>query len=122
MTLSRSTLVKIALGLVLGIAVGLVYGWLIQPVEYVDTTPESLRSDFQVDYVLMVAESYPSQGDMDWVREHLALLGPTAAVDLVGWAEDYARGHEYGAVDIRRISQLESALGAQGGNPQIEGP
>lgn len=122
MPFSRATFVRFLLGLLLGIAAGLIYGWLFQPVEYVNTTPESLREDFQVDFVLMLAEAYPGQGDLDWVSQHLALLGPTQADELVQWAEGYARQHNYGAVDIRRIDQLGSALSAQGGSPQIEGP
>lgn len=122
MAINRSTTARFLLGLLLGVAAGLVYGWLVQPVEYVNTTPESLREDFRADYVLMLAEAYPGQGDLEWVRQHLALLGPTPPEDLVGAAANYARAHDFRAIDIRRIDQLEQALGAQGGSPQIGGP
>lgn len=122
MSLNRSTTARLLLGLLLGITAGLVYGWLIQPVEYVNTTPESLREDFQADYVLMLAEVYPGQEDLDWVRQHLALLGPAPPEDSVGVAVEYARAHNFSAVDIRRIEQLERALSAQGGSPEIGGP
>ena len=45
---------------IIGIALGLLYGWVIEPVKFVDTTPASLRADYQTDYVLMVAEAYRS--------------------------------------------------------------
>ena len=43
------------LSIALGLAAGLYYGWVINPVEYVNTTPDTLRVDYQADYVLMVA-------------------------------------------------------------------
>jgi hypothetical protein len=36
---------------------GLLYGWMVNPVRYVNTTPDTLRADYQLDYVLMVAEA-----------------------------------------------------------------
>ena len=47
--MSRWTLPLLAL--LIGIALGLVYGWIISPVEYVDTTPDTLRADYRADYV-----------------------------------------------------------------------
>jgi hypothetical protein len=38
-----------------GLALGLVYGWRINPVQYTDITPDVLRIDYRSDYVLMVA-------------------------------------------------------------------
>ncbi len=63
----------ISLGI--GLTAGLVYGWFINPVKYVDTTPDKLRADFKTDYVLMVAEGYSRHRDLDWARRYLALLG-----------------------------------------------
>ncbi len=61
--------------IVVGLSVGLIYGWFINPVQYVDTTPDKLRADFKADYVLMVAEGYGRHRDLDWARRYLALLG-----------------------------------------------
>ncbi len=58
-----------------GLSLGLIYGWVINPVQYVDTTPDRLRADFKTDYVLMVAEGYSRHRDLDWARRYLALLG-----------------------------------------------
>ncbi len=49
---------KFLIAVILGAAAGLFYGWVVNPVEYVDIAPESLRVDYKTDYVLMVAESY----------------------------------------------------------------
>jgi hypothetical protein len=43
---------------VLGVGIGLMWGWVIQPVEWVDASPSSLRSDFQEDYLRMAIDSF----------------------------------------------------------------
>jgi len=58
-------------GLVIGTALGLVYAWLVQPVEYVDTSPASLRWDFKGRYRALIAAAYMSNGDL--VRAHARL-------------------------------------------------
>ena len=65
------------LSILAGAAVGLLYGWMVNPVRYVNTTPENLRSDFQADYVLMVAEIYSSEKDATLAARRLLVLGDT---------------------------------------------
>lgn len=60
----RRSLIGFLLAIVLGLAAGIFYGWLINPVPARNTTITSLRADFQTDYVLMVAEAYPGDADM----------------------------------------------------------
>ncbi len=67
-------LVASGIGIV-GIAIGLAYGWLINPVKFVDTPPASLRADYRADYVLMVAESFHATKDADFAQRELAILG-----------------------------------------------
>jgi hypothetical protein len=67
----------------IGAAAGLYYGWVYDPVEYTDTSPESLRIDFKADYVLMVAEAYAADGDINLAIRRLAALGdPTPALSV----------------------------------------
>lgn len=122
MAISRLTHLRFLLGLLLGISGGLLYGWLVQPIEYVNTTPASLRQDFQVDYMLTLAEAYPTQGDLDWVRQHLALLGPSAPDALLDRALSYARSNDYNPADVGRLERLAGDLRSQGGQPPIEAP
>ncbi len=72
-----------AIGLVLGMAAGLLYGWVISPVQYVDTAPASLRADYKAEYALMVAEAYAREGDLDRARATLSTLGLPAPADYV---------------------------------------
>jgi hypothetical protein len=60
----------------LGTVFGLVVlGWIVWPVQYVDTTPEMLRSDLQLDYLRMAVDSYFITGDATLARSRYEALG-----------------------------------------------
>jgi hypothetical protein len=63
------------IGAVLGLILGLIVGWGLWPVRWTNATPKHLRSDFQNEYLLYVAEQYSSAGshadDLAWAREKL---------------------------------------------------
>lgn len=94
----------------LGIGVGLLYGWVINPVKYVDTTPAKLRSDYQADYILMVAEVYQAEDDLDLAARRLAVLGDSPPAELVRQAMILAVQIQYADSDQELLSQLASAL------------
>ncbi len=62
-------------GLIIGIVLGLLYSWIISPIEYVDTTPDSLRADYKDSYRLTISRAYKSTGDLARAQARLALLG-----------------------------------------------
>jgi hypothetical protein len=62
-------------GLVLGFALGLVYAWLISPVQYVDSTPDALQADFKDQYRLLIASAFQVDGDLARASTRLAWLG-----------------------------------------------
>lgn len=100
------------IALVLGAAAGLYYGWVVNPVKYVDTTPASLSADYQTDYVLMVAEAYQAEGDLELAVRRLALLGDTPPLESARAALVYASKADppYAEADLDRLSHLASAL------------
>ena len=51
------------LGLVVGILLGVVYAWVINPVEWTDADITGLREDLQVDYMRMAIDSYAYNKD-----------------------------------------------------------
>jgi hypothetical protein len=61
-------------GLVIGIGLGLLYAWIIKPVEYVDTTPNTLRTDYKDAYRLTIASAYQASGDLARAQARLNLL------------------------------------------------
>lgn len=104
--------VRFIIAIAVGIGLGLLYGWVVNPIEYVDTAPDTLRIDYKGDYVLMVAESYHSDGDLDQAVRRLALLGDTPAVDLVFEAMVFAERAGYTDVDMELMQSLLTALHA----------
>jgi len=99
-------LVMIGLGTVLG----LVYGWIINPVDYVNASPERLRSDYKTDYVLMVAEIYQSDGDLEQAARRLVSLDDLTPAQSVVDALANARALEYSSADLATMTRLVEAL------------
>jgi hypothetical protein len=94
----------------LGGALGLVYGWVVNPVEFIDTTPDSLREDFKADYVLMVAESYRANEDVALAARRLALLGGPNLTATVSEAMVFGGQAGYADDDLALLAQLASDL------------
>src|SRR4030042_4747736 len=92
--------IRFLIAIIVGIGLGLIYGWLINPVEYVDTSPDTLRIDYKTDYVLMVAESFHREADLALVAYRLALLGDTPPVEMVQLAILFAQKAGYNQADI----------------------
>jgi len=113
---------RILTGILLGLLLGLLYGWLIRPVEYVDTTPDALRADYRADYILMVAEAYASDSDLDLARVHLAALGPRPPVSQVVEAIDFGLQHGYTQLDLETLNRLVVDLRAIPPSAEIESP
>jgi hypothetical protein len=111
---------KFLVAVILGAAAGLFYGWVVNPVEYVDIGPESLRVDYKTDYVLMVAESYQVDQNLGLAVRRLALLGSSAPTEIVANALSYALQHEYASQDLSLLQSLGEALLTW--NPNLEVP
>jgi len=75
---------------ILGLAAGLFYGWRVAPVEYVDTTPDTLHQDYKNEYTLMVAEAFQAHGDLDLAARQLALLGSAHPAKIIQISLDTA--------------------------------
>ena len=98
------------LGFGIGVAGGLYYTWLLSPVEYVRTAPDSLRADFRGDYLGLIASAYASSGDLVRARTRLALFPDLRpATELAALAQQRLAA---GLVDTEAnaLSQLASAL------------
>lgn len=115
-------LVRFALALSLGALVGVAYGWIVQPVEFVETAPDSLRRDFRTDYVLMVAEAYSEGQDIEQAQRRLAALGPESPASIASDALDYALAQDFSPPDIERLQRLLEDLEQASVTPEIGGP
>jgi hypothetical protein len=72
----RTPLFLNAVSFLIGTIFGLtVLGWIVWPVQYIDTTPAMLRSDLQLDYLRMAVDSYSVNGDAVLARSRFEALG-----------------------------------------------
>ncbi len=115
MTSNRSRWVFIVLALIAGIAIGLTYGWVIDPVDFFDLTPDTLRADYKTDYVLMTAEAYRVEQDPGLAARRLAIFGTQSPSAIAAEGLEYARANGFSDSDIALIQELVTALQAWSG-------
>lgn len=96
--------------ILVGITAGLYYGWVINPVRYVDTTPTTLRIDYKSDYVLMVAEAFRMDKSLDQTMRRLGFLGAKSPLDSVQEAIIFATQKGYTDSDLAQMRALEKAV------------
>jgi hypothetical protein len=102
--------IKFNFAIVLGVAAGLVYGWVISPVEYTDTTPGTLRLDYRSDYVLMTAEVFHADQNLDQAARSLGVLGSLHPAQIAAQALQYAQQNNFPASDLALLQSLATAL------------
>ena len=66
--------VLVVLGLIAGLGIGLLIGWVLVPVKYVDTSLADLHPDYKEEYTLLVASAYAHDQDLDKARGRLEQL------------------------------------------------
>lgn len=71
------------LALIAGFGLGLGYAWVISPLRYVDTTPNTLRADFKDTFREAIAASYSANHNLDRARARLGLLGDPDPVEAL---------------------------------------
>jgi hypothetical protein len=71
----KRPIVVALLALIVGIVLGLGWGWGVQPVEWVDAPVHLLRSDLQDDYLRMTIDSFRVNGDEELAITRYTQLG-----------------------------------------------
>jgi hypothetical protein len=109
----RKLWLPVVLGFSLGVMAGLYYAWTINPVEYVDTAPASLRRDFRSNYLALIASAYAATGDFERVTARLALFPETGQAEaLAALAQEWlAAGHPES--EARALARLVGDLRAR---------
>lgn len=79
--LRKPLVLGILIGLI-GIGVGLLWGWVIQPVQWTDASPALLQSSYQEDYLRMTIDSYGVNGNRDLALKRWTALGDNAKNSL----------------------------------------
>ncbi len=61
-------------GFVIGLVIGLLYGYFASPVEYVDASPSSLNGQDKDRYRSLIAQAFLADNNLERARQRLALL------------------------------------------------
>ena len=96
-----------AVGLVVGLILGIIYAWVINPVEWVDASVEHLRSDLQEDYLRMAVESYNLTHDNNTAQARFTGMGEIGK-DVLGIIQANPNPQGAGAVQA-----FQDAIGAE---------
>lgn len=108
--MSSSNWIKIVVAAAIGITLGLIYGWKIQPVEYTNFTPSLLRADYRADYVLMIAEAYQGERNAEVAARRLAVVGSEPPAQIVSFALEFAHQNNFNQDEISNLQTLLSAM------------
>ena len=103
--------IRFFIAVAIGAAAGMYYGWKLNPVRYTETTPETLRVDYKTDYVLMVAEAYRAEGDIDLAARRLALISTDTPSKAVAAAIQEAKIiRDFPSSDLEMMQALGDAF------------
>ncbi|MEX2143392.1 MAG: hypothetical protein WD740_02260 [Anaerolineales bacterium] len=110
--MTRYTLFGITI--LLGFLLAVYYGWAVRPVSFDSATPAMLRQDFQADYVLMVAEAFQADNNVERSIAALAFLGVEGqSYNPYIFASDtlaFGTLNGYAVPDLERLQILQQAL------------
>ena len=108
---TRFPWLALVIGLLAGLAGGLYYAWFLNPVRFVNVSPQQLNLDDQQAFIRLIAEAYLQDGDLDRARSRLAGLGLRDMAENITVQADeiYLRGGD--PSEIRALTTLAEALG-----------
>jgi hypothetical protein len=98
------------ISILLGLAAGLVIGWYLRPNPMNDVPVTSLRSDYQTDFVLMVAEIYDQEKDLPQAVARLAALSSETPARTAQVAVIRAGELGYDRHDLELLAKFAQAL------------
>ena len=96
-----------------GMALGVLYSWVLAPVRYVDTTPDTLRTDFKDQFRSSIAASYAASGNIERARTRLALLGDPNTIEALNAQAQRMLATGDSFENIQQVAQLAVDLQVQ---------
>lgn len=99
------------IAILFGLAAGLLAGWVFFPPASSSTVaPASLREDYQADYVLMTAEIYGRDLNLDDAAARLRFLGEEPPLRYVQRAILTGQNLGYAPADMQLLANLFTGL------------
>ena len=103
----------VLLGLVLGLAAGLWYAWMVEPVVFVEVSPARFSERHRAEYIFLVSQSYAANGNWPRAEQRLAALDdPVVGQTVANLLEKYVREQEPAGV-IRNLAMVARQLGVE---------
>jgi len=99
-------------GFMLGVILGLGYAWLVQPVQYTNTNPSSLRAEFKDRYRALIAVAYQANGDLVRAKGRLTLLEDLDVYRILTEQAQRTLASGGSPQEARALGLLAVALGA----------
>jgi hypothetical protein len=105
-------------GILLGLALGLGYAWVIRPADFRGGEPAALQPVYRGEYILLIATAYQATGDLDRARSRLALFPELDAGALSSLAQQVVAGN--GSEEAARgLARLSVALAEPTASPAV---
>ena len=74
--------VSVVGGIAIGLLLGLIWAYMLAPVEWSDAAPSHLRTDLQTDYLRMAIDSFSRTNDVQTAQRRWLELGPAGQAAL----------------------------------------
>lgn len=105
-----------------GLAGGLLYTWILDPIESYESAPDALRMEDKRVYLAIIGDLYAVEGDLSLAEARLAELDvPADGPVLAELIEQYLDSGVRPEV-VRNLAHLAQDLGARGGILVVFGP
>jgi len=106
-------------GVIIGFALGILYTWVIIPVEKINTHPITLQNAYKDEYRALVANAYASSGDLGRAQARLDLLGDNDPARVLAVLAQRTLGQEGMQNTARALGLLAAHL--SGERPELPG-
>jgi hypothetical protein len=100
-------------GLLLGLGLGLLYSWWINPAQYIDTEPASLASDYKDEYRKAIALAYQADQDIGRARSRALLVDPENPAREMAAQAQRLLSNNLSPREARALAVLAADLGQQ---------
>ncbi len=108
-------------GFVLGLILGVAYSWIVRPVQYINTSPASLRPDFKDQYRALIAAAYAANGDLVRARGRLSLLQDEDIYRVLAAQAQQTLADGNSSDEARALGLLAVAIGQGPSQPALAG-
>ncbi|MBI9047260.1 MAG: hypothetical protein JEZ06_22425 [Anaerolineaceae bacterium] len=100
-----------SVSILIGVLLGFYFGWVLKPLKYTDMQLSQLREDYKADYVLMTAEIFSDDDNIQAAERRLGRLDANQTpVRITQQAILDGRAIHYSADDLELMVRLSQEL------------